>query len=249
MRKLVQFVVWMVRELRERTFWGVMILAGRRIRSRWRRMIGNKDAEMAEARMASMQMIEDGHLGGYVKGGDVATWYPTLWRWLVGHFGVKSMLDVGCGEGRSARFFREQGCTVVGLEGCQQAIDESVIPDRVVKHDFCDGPYRTPQPCDLVWSCEFVEHVEEQYVGNIIDTFANARKLILITHAGPDQVGGHHHVNLKPAEYWIRLIEAKGYRYSRSLTRKTRTIALRDSYYDYPNHYAERGLVFVGKDG
>lgn len=248
MSKLFRFVSWVIHEMGERTLWGVMIMVGRQVRGKWWRIIGNDEAQVAQSKMASMCMIEDGHLGGYIKGGDVATWYPTLWRWLVRRYGITSVLDVGCGEGHSTRFFQDLGCTVLGLEGCQQAIDESVIRDRLVQHDFCKGPYRMPEPCDLVWSCEFVEHVDEQYVGNIIDTFANSRKIILITHAGPGQVGGHHHVNLKPAEYWIRLIEGKGYRYSRALTRKTRTIALKDSYYDYPNHYAERGLVFTCRE-
>ena len=250
MRKLVRFISWIIAEMGERTLWGVAILVGRKIRVKWLTMWGADEARLAGSEsVGEVNMIMDGHLGGYVKGGDIATFYPSLWRWLVRKYQISSVLDVGCGEGHSTRYFQGLGCRVLGLEGCQQAIDESVIPDRIVPHDFCTGPYRVAEPFDLVWSCEFVEHVEEQYVNNIIETFANSRKLILITHAGPDQTGGHHHVNLKPAAYWIKLMEAKGYQYSRALTRKTRTIALKDSHYDYPNHYAERGLVFVRAEG
>lgn len=246
MRKLLRFALWVVRELQERTLWGVMILVGRRIRVKWLTLIGADESRLAGGKsVGPVSMVMDGHLGGYVKGGDVATWCPALWTWVVRKYGITSVLDIGCGEGHSTRFFQGLGCEVRGVEGCQEAIDDSVIRDRITQHDFCNGAYRPEAAVDMVWSCEFVEHVDEQYVHHIIDTFANARKVILITHAGPDQVGGHHHVNLKPAEYWIHLIEGKGFKYSHALTRKTRTIALKDSYYDYPNHYSERGLAFV----
>ena len=47
------------------------------------------------------------HLGGYIVGGDDATYYPHLWDWLVSARGVKSVVDVGCGEGHAARYFAD----------------------------------------------------------------------------------------------------------------------------------------------
>src|SRR5688572_33082149 len=65
-------------------------------------------------KMAKLEMIKDGHLGGYIRGGDPGTWCPHLWSWVVEQFGIKSVLDVGCGEGHSTRFFRDLGCDVLG---------------------------------------------------------------------------------------------------------------------------------------
>lgn len=193
--------------------------------------------------MAKLKMVKDGHLGGYVHGGDPGTWCPHLWTWVVRRFQVRSVLDVGCGEGHATRFFGNLGCAVTGVEGCSQAIRDSVIPGCVVQHDFCHGPYLPPTPPDLIWSCEFLEHVEEKYLGNILQTFAEARKLIFVTHAFPGQDDGHHHVNCRPSSYWIRRIEGLGLRCDAGLSREARTVTLRD--YAGVNHFARSGLVFV----
>ena len=37
--------------------------------------------------------------------GDIHTWAPVLWNFLVQRYGVQSMLDVGCGEGHTVLFF------------------------------------------------------------------------------------------------------------------------------------------------
>lgn len=179
---------------------------------------------------------ENPHLGGYIVGGDDATYYPDLWRWLVEERGVRSIVDVGCGEGHALRFFRELGCEVLGLDGVAQ--DD---PD-IVQHDYARllrGRYE-PRPKDLAWSCEFVEHVEEWYVPNFLATFARAR-LVLMTHAQPDQPG-YHHVNCQPASYWIGAMAAIGYSLDEELTTHTRLLAgmNRNPY----NHYARSGLVF-----
>lgn len=189
------------------------------------------------------QMVKDGHLGGYVAGGDPGTWCPTLWDWAIRQFGIRSMLDVGCGEGHSARYFQQAGCEVLGVEGCTAAIENSAIPDRVAHHDFTHGPFAPSQPFDLVWSCEFLEHVEHQYVPNIMATFARAAKAILLTHAFPNQTAGHHHVNCRPSAYWITRIEALGFACSVQLSIAARSQTL----HDYPsiNHFARSGLVFV----
>lgn len=188
-----------------------------------------------------VEMVKDGHLGGFFPGGDPGTWCPQLWTWAVRRFNIRSVLDVGCGEGQSTLFFRQLGCDVLGVEGSQLAIDRSVIPDAVVKHDFCEGPFQPGRTFDLIWSCEFLEHIEEQYVPNLLQTFALADKQILVTHAFPGQ-RGHHHVNCRVSSYWIELFERSGYDCQLGPTRAARRMTL----LDYPgiNHFARSGLVF-----
>jgi hypothetical protein len=193
--------------------------------------------------MPKLEMIRDGHLGGYIRGGDPGTWCPNLWKWAVRHFDVYSVLDVGCGEGHSTRFFRDLGCEVEGVEGCEQALSDSVIPESVVQHDICKGPYLPSHSPDLIWACEFLEHVEKQYVGNILRTFCSARKAIVVTHAFPGQDRGHHHVNCRRSSYWIRRIEDLGFRCDTALTHRARAVTLQD--YPGVNHFARSGLVFV----
>jgi SAM-dependent methyltransferase len=189
------------------------------------------------------KMVKDGHLGGYIPGGDPGTWCPALWTWAIERFRVRSMLDVGCGEGHSARYFQARGCAVLGVEGCSRALADSVIPGRVAAHDFTRGPFIPPQPFDLVWSCEFLEHVASRYEPNILATFAHAAKVILVTHAFPRQKDGYHHVNCRPSSYWIGRIESLGFTCHVPLTLEARTITLRD--FSGVNHFARSGLVFV----
>jgi SAM-dependent methyltransferase len=193
--------------------------------------------------MSKLAMVKDGHLGGYIHGGDPGTWCPRLWAWAVEQFGIQSVLDVGCGEGHSTKFFHKLGCKVLGVDGCRQALADSVIPGCVLRHDFCHGPFLTDRSYDLIWSCEFLEHVKQEFVPNVLKTFSRASKAILMTHAFPGQEDGHHHVNCRPSSYWIRRIEALGFQCRVDLTRQARTITLAD----YPgiNHFARSGLVFL----
>src|SRR5437762_10987615 len=100
------------------------------------------------------KMVKDGHLGGYIPGGDPGTWCPALWTWTIDKFAVDSVLDVGCGEGHSASFFQKRGCTVLGVEGCARALADSVVPGQTAAHDFTKGPFLSERSFDLVWSCE-----------------------------------------------------------------------------------------------
>ena len=190
------------------------------------------------------KMFVDGHLGGYIQGGDLGTWCPNLWRWAVEEFRIQSVLDLGCGEGFAARAFRDLGCRPLGIDGCAQAIRDSVAPECVLQHDFVQGAFVAPEPIDMIWTCEFLEHVEEVYVPNILKTLSQATKVILVTYGLPHQRNrGHHHVNCQPSSYWIERIEQLGYVCDVARTMQARTISLRD--YHSINHFAQSGLVFV----
>lgn len=184
------------------------------------------------------EYAEHEHLGGYIIGGDEATYCPDLWKWLVEDYGVCSVIDVGCGEGHALNYFAELGCDVCGVDGVEQ-------PDpRIIKHDYTKGKLGA-KPLqlhyDLCWSCEFVEHVEERYIPNFLETFACA-ELILMTHAEPGQLG-YHHVNCQSASYWVGAMAGIGYALDEKLTAVTRELSLSNrSLY---NHFARSGLAFV----
>lgn len=191
------------------------------------------------------EFIVDRHLGGYIAGGDPATLYPELWAWLVKVRGVRSVLDVGCGDGAAMYQFDQLGAQVIGVDGMPQP------NPRIFLHDFTTGPWNvpigvlrelaTPWPPDIVWSCEFVEHVEERYIGGVLDALALA-PTVLMTAAGPGQPG-HHHVNCQEPSYWVGAMATRGYTLDQELTRDTRAIAGANTLPD--NHYVRSGLAFT----
>ena len=185
-----------------------------------------------------MKIVEDvfrPDLGGNIRHGDTNSWSPRLWRYLVDRFGVSSILDVGCGEGHSTKFFHRLGLVAHGVDGSMDNIRKSVFP--IALHDLLKGPY--VMPVDLVWCCEVAEHIDPAFVENFIATLANGR-VIAMTHAMPGQIG-HHHVNCQPPEYWIEWMAR--YNYTRSDdTPLFREIAARD---ENSSFFANSGIVFT----
>lgn len=145
------------------------------------------------------------HLGGNIRGGDLSTFAPDVWDWVVKRYCVRSVLDIGSGEGHAADYFSRLGCRPIAVDGLADNVAKAHYP--TVRHDFTTGAFQT-SPVDLVHCQEFVEHVDEIFVGNVLETFS-AGRVVLMTHAVPGQ-NGYHHVNLQPQEYWINAVEGTG---------------------------------------
>jgi SAM-dependent methyltransferase len=165
--------------------------------------------------MESFGVDEKNHLGGYIVGGDRSTYATEVWDWMIQN-NLKSILDVGCGEGHSVKYFSDNGCDVVGIEGSEKAINNSPAKDRLILHDYTIEPFIPQKVYDAIWCCEFVEHVEEKYVDNFLSTFDYANNIFL-THAIPNQ-GGYHHVNEQHAQYWINKIEQRNFHFNEQLS-------------------------------
>lgn len=180
-------------------------------------------------------VVTFGHLGGYVEGGDPATRYPQLWDWLVdGPLAVRTVLDVGCGEGHALDHFLGRGCNAIGVDGVPQP------HPRILQHDYAEAPFFPGVEFDLVWCCEFVEHLEERHLANALPSLTSGRHLLL-THAEPGQPG-YHHVNCQPASYWRGVLAGHGLLLDERLTVFTRCLAGREL--GAWNHYARSGLAF-----
>ncbi len=174
-------------------------------------------------------------LGGNFRHGDAHTWHPLLWRYLTEIFAVKSVLDVGCGEGHAVWFFHRLGLFSHGIDGLRANVERAVAP--IALHDILSGPYF--MPVDLVWSCEVAEHILPEKVQNYIDTLSNGR-VVAMTHAVQNQ-DGYHHVNCQPAEYWVEKMEGKGYSLFDNMS-LLREVSNRDETWNY---FGKTGLVFL----
>jgi SAM-dependent methyltransferase len=171
------------------------------------------------------ELIMDGHLGGCVKGGDTDTWDSKIWDILIEQYNVKSIIDVGCGEGWSSKYFKEKGLDVLGVEGSQLVIENSPNKELLVLHDYTLGSFVPEKQYDAVWSCEFVEHVEEKYVQNFLETFKDC-KYVFMTYSEPKwSTGGYHHVNCKDQNYWNEKLSSIGFIWDEEKSKSLREIA------------------------
>jgi hypothetical protein len=165
------------------------------------------------------------HLGGYIIGltnyGDPNSYATEVWDWMINN-NIKSVIDIGCGEGHSTKYFIDKGVECLGIEGGINAYNNSSVKDSLVLHDYTKGTFTPNKKYDAVWCCEFVEHVEEKYISNFSETFNYADRIFL-THALPGQEG-YHHVNCQPSTYWIDIIEKIGFKYNNDLSLFLRSI-------------------------
>lgn len=168
------------------------------------------------------------HLGGWwnVKNiwGDPGTWSPKVWNKIIKDFNIESVADIGCGLGYSTRYFAQRGLYVVGVEGGINAINNSVFEGNLLQNDYTiSSAFDDEEEYDLIWCCEFVEHVEAQYEHNFLNDFKTG-KYVAMTFAEPGQPG-FHHVNCQPQEYWVSKVENLGFKFKPEYTESLREIA------------------------
>ena len=144
-------------------------------------------------------------------------------------------MDLGCGEGHAARYFFRRGVAAMAVDGSGANLHSQVFP--IYLHDIRSGPVTCD--VDLVWCQETVEHIDEAYISNLIESLACGR-IIVMTHAFPGQ-GGYHHVNCQPPEYWIDRITDRGYDFFDVDTNRVRVLASSDG-----AHHANRSALVFG---
>lgn len=176
---------------------------------------------------------------------------------------IFSMLDIGCGPGGMCPIANKMNIFWQGVDGdptLKEAADMNGYLTHI--HDFTKGPveggpyghfpYRDGEKeqiddlnrllygFDLAWSVEFLEHVEEQYIPNFMPLF-QTNHYAIFTHALPGETGGHHHVNLQTAGYWIDKMKA----YTTMVFDEELTEKVRNASTMTKGFMKKSGLVFV----
>lgn len=151
---------------------------------------------------------------GYLGGHDWVTHVDEgALKYVKENLGVKTMLDVGCGPGGQVKTAISLGIDAEGVDGDPRVVAEA---DGIVINE-CDFTKDTfEREVDFIWSVEFLEHVKEEFQENYMKTFAKA-KHVFVTFAPPGK-GGNHHVNLKPASYWVETFAKYGLEYDEEIT-------------------------------
>jgi len=221
--------------------------------------IQNKAAELYPDNLKGNSFNDD-HLGGCGTNGDPATHYPMMWKHLTDKLNIKSMVDVGCGFGYTLNFFKNDlGVEAFGVEGSSKVRDLALNKEDIVVHDYCEGPYILKDTTDLIWSCEFVEHVPREFVDNFMQTFKKG-KHVAITYATIGQ-SGHNHVNENTEEYWIGEFSKRGLAFDPHMTFELREKVKEDQEnakspvdqspmekWWYPYHFIKKGLFFTNEN-
>lgn len=195
---------------------------------------------------------EKAHLGGFTTVDENGI-SPFVWKDMMEYFGIKSLLDVGCGRGFSTSWFYLQGVEVQCVEGSHDALERNLLPaliqernhhnstttttkngDVLVEHDFSLGPWWPEDTVDAVWGVELLEHVGRQFQHNYLSAFKKAA-FLFVTHS---TWGGWHHTEVHDDVWWQSRFELYGFVYSNELTQRIRQVAKqeRDAKIPFPVH-------------
>jgi hypothetical protein len=175
------------------------------------------------------------HLGGNVTQGDPFSFSPATWDYTINRFAISSVLDLGSGLGYAAEFFFRKGMRVIAIDGFEENVRKAIYP--TLRVDLCISPVACK--VDLVHCQEVVEHIEEKYLDNLLSSLC-CGKYVLMTHALPGQTG-HHHVNLRPKEYWVQHMRRRGFSCLEEDSNRIRHLARSEG----ARYVAASGLIFA----
>ena len=166
-------------------------------------------------------------------------------QWAVDKWGIESMVDVGCGRACVVKDAVDMGLRAIGIDGDPGTLHGEynfTRPDvPFMLHDYTEGPAPIGDEYDLAWTVEFLEHVDEKYMDNYMDTLQKC-KYVICTFARPGD-GGHHHVNEQHPGYWTDKFDHYGFDYDNQATKELRKASTMTKRF-----IRENGLVFVRRD-
>lgn len=175
------------------------------------------------------------HLGGHE--GRTHIDDATL-SYLIKKYNIQSMYDVGCGPGGMLKLAQDKGIDAVGVDGDFTLKYPAEL--NIIIHDFTKGSLVCKEK-DLSWSCEFLEHVEEQFMDNYFSVFKQT-KIVCCTFCNI-QGTGHHHVNIQNQEYWDQKFLERGFLKEKETTREIRKISSMQR-----NFVRDTGTVYINKN-
>lgn len=177
--------------------------------------------------------------GGNLFFGDPASFSPKVYDYIIKRFAINSVLDVGSGLGFLPKYLSDTyHIPVIGMEGLEFNVQNAHYP--LVHHDLTTGPFACSN-VDLVNCVEVVEHIDPKYIDNLLDTLTKG-KIILMTHATPDQKGSFH-LNEQNSDYWIKLLEERGFGLLSMDSQIVRNLAAHEEHGQ--TYFSMSGLVFA----
>lgn len=116
---------------------------------------------------------------------------------IIENYGIKSMLDYGCGKGH-----------------LQRKIEENHFGIKVVSYDPCLEKFNFKSKCELVACIDVMEYVEEEFRNQVIfDLYNNCEKFLYCVISTKKTInilpdGTNAHINLKSPNEWLKLFSS-----------------------------------------
>jgi SAM-dependent methyltransferase len=124
---------------------------------------------------------------------------------------IRSVLDVGCGQGAWLSVWRELGIgEAIGVDGAYVNREHLLVPrDSFISQDLA-RPFELKRRFDLVQSLEVAEHLPRESAAAFVASLVRHADLVLFSAAPPGQ-GGDNHFNEQPYDYWRSLFAKHDY--------------------------------------
>lgn len=124
---------------------------------------------------------------------------------------LRSVLDVGCGQGAWLQVWHAHGVTdISGLDGAYVDRNRLLVPQHCFATSDLARPFDLGRRFDIVQSLEVAEHLPADSAGDFVRSLTAHSSIVLFSAATPGQ-GGEQHVNEQWPEYWRRLFAQRGY--------------------------------------
>lgn len=124
---------------------------------------------------------------------------------------VKSVLDVGCGQGGWLAVWKELGCnTVHGIDGDYVQRDSLFVDEKEFTAADLAQPFDLAQRFDLAQSLEVGEHLPTASSADFVASIVKHAPIVLFSAAARGQ-GGDNHVNEQDYEFWRKHFAANDY--------------------------------------
>lgn len=124
---------------------------------------------------------------------------------------VKSVVDVGCGDGSWLAVFQGLGVQdILGIDGDHVERHLLQIPPECFRPMDLAKPFHLDRAFDLVISLEVAEHLPPESGSAFVKSLTEAAPAVLFSAAIPHQ-GGDNHVNEQWPDKWAALFREHGY--------------------------------------
>ena len=123
---------------------------------------------------------------------------------------VRSVVDVGCGDGTWLSVFRKHGVEdITGIDGDYVSGELLQIPQERFQAVNLAKPFGLGRVFDLAVCLEVGEHLPPDCASDFVKSLVRLAPAVLFSAAIPKQ-GGNHHINEQWPDYWAKLFEEHG---------------------------------------